>query len=115
MKAEPREAPSTDETKDLQLEIVRDVGGRPLFLTARRFIRICHWIEQGESASEAYRLKVVTYQGFRQHVKRNPKYHGSSAGLMVASSYPCSRAKASKPSFECTIAGSRRQRKLGKS
>jgi hypothetical protein len=54
--------------------VVRDVGGRPLFLTARRFIRICRWIEQGESASEACRLELVTYQGFRQHVKRNPKY-----------------------------------------
>jgi hypothetical protein len=64
-----------DEAKEAQLEVVRDVSmGRPLFLTARRFIRICHWIEQGESASEACRLELVTYQGFRQHVKRNPKY-----------------------------------------
>jgi hypothetical protein len=63
------------EAKEAQLEVVRDVGmGRPLFLTARRFIRICRWIEQGESASEACRLELVTYQGFRQHVKRNPKY-----------------------------------------
>jgi hypothetical protein len=54
--------------------VVRDVGGRPLFLNARRFIRICRWIEQGESASEACRLELVTYQGFRQHVKHNPKY-----------------------------------------
>jgi hypothetical protein len=74
MKPEPCEAPSADETKDLQLEVVRDVGGRPLFLTARRFIRICRWIEQGESASEACRLELVTYQAFRQHVKRKPKY-----------------------------------------
>jgi hypothetical protein len=55
-------------------EIVRDVGGRPLFLTARRFIKICRWIEQGESISDACRLELVTYQGFRAHVKRNPKY-----------------------------------------
>jgi hypothetical protein len=54
--------------------VVRDDGGRPLFLNARRFIRICRWIEQGESASEACRLELVTYQGFRQHVKHNPKY-----------------------------------------
>jgi hypothetical protein len=74
MKLETCEAPSTDEAKDVQLEVVRDVGGRPLFLTARRFIRICRWIEQGESASEACRLELVTYQGFRAHVKRNPKY-----------------------------------------
>ena len=50
------------------------LGGRLLFLTPKRFIRICRWIEQGESASEACRLELVTYQGFRQHVKRNPKY-----------------------------------------
>jgi hypothetical protein len=36
---------------------------------------ICRWIEQGENASEACRLELVTYQAFRQHVKRNPKYH----------------------------------------
>ena len=54
--------------------MVRDVGGRPLFLNARRFIKICRWIEQGESASEACRLELVTYQGFHQHVKRNPTY-----------------------------------------
>jgi hypothetical protein len=74
MKAEPCEAPSTDETKEIHLEVVRYVSGRPLFLTPRRFIRICRWIEQGESASEACRLELVTYQGFRAHVKRNPKY-----------------------------------------
>src|ERR1700730_12356515 len=63
-----------DEATEAQLEVVRDVGGMPLFLTSRRFIKICRWIEQGESASEACRLELVTYQGFRQHVKRNPKY-----------------------------------------
>jgi len=64
-----------DEAKDVQLEVVRTLErGRPLFLTPRRFIRICRWIEQGESASEACRLELVTYQAFRQHVKRDPKY-----------------------------------------
>src|SRR5260221_2821872 len=63
------------EPREAQLEVVRDVDrGRPLFLTSRRFIRICRWIQQGESASEACRLELVTYQGFRAHVKRNPKY-----------------------------------------
>ncbi|MGA8480516.1 MAG: hypothetical protein WB696_21345 [Chthoniobacterales bacterium] len=73
MQSQPRTEVS-DEAKDVQLEVVREVLGRPLFLTARRFIRICRHIEQGESASEACRLELVTYQGFRQHVKRNPKY-----------------------------------------
>jgi hypothetical protein len=62
----------------IELEVVRadepHPGGRPLFLTPRRFIRICRWIEQGESASEACRRELVTYQGFRRHVSRNPKY-----------------------------------------
>jgi hypothetical protein len=62
------------EVRDVQLEVVRDVGGRPLYLTPQRFIRICRHIERGESASEACRLEVVTYQSFRRHVQRNPKY-----------------------------------------
>ena len=63
-----------DEVKEAQLEVVRDVVGRPLFLTARRFIRICRHIEQGESISEACRLELVHYTGFRRHVRLNPKY-----------------------------------------
>jgi hypothetical protein len=59
----------------IELEVVRSVDlGRPLFLTPRRFIRICRHIERGESASEACRRELVTYQGFRRHVTRNPKY-----------------------------------------
>jgi len=65
-----------DDAKEARLEVVRSEGvrGRRLFLTARRFIRICHWIEQGESVSEGCRLELVTYRGFRAHVMRNPKY-----------------------------------------
>jgi hypothetical protein len=77
MRPETAPAAVIDEAKEahpLELQVVRDVVGRPLFLTPRRFIRICRWIEQGESASEACRLELVTYQGFRAHVKRNPKY-----------------------------------------
>jgi hypothetical protein len=63
------------ETKSAEFEVVREgEPGRPLFLTARRFIRICRLIEQGESASEACRLELVTYRSFRRHVKLNPKY-----------------------------------------
>ena len=62
----------------IELEVVRDdgphPGGRPLFLTPKRFLRICRWIERGESASEACRRELVTYQGFRRDVSRNPKY-----------------------------------------
>jgi hypothetical protein len=66
---------SLAETKSTEFEVVREGElGRPLFLTARRFIRICRLIEQGESASEACRLELVTYRGFRRHVKLNQKY-----------------------------------------
>jgi hypothetical protein len=62
----------------IELEVVRcdepNAGGRPLFLTARRFIRICRAIERGESASEACRQQLTTYRNFRMHVARNPKY-----------------------------------------
>jgi len=62
----------------IELEVVRceepHAGGRPLFLTARRFIRICRAIESGESASEACRQQLTTYRNFRMHVSRNPKY-----------------------------------------
>jgi hypothetical protein len=62
----------------IELEVFRcdepRVGGRPLFLTARRFIRICRAIERGESASEACRQQLTTYRNFRMHVARNPKY-----------------------------------------
>jgi hypothetical protein len=70
---------STREDRDtIELEVVRIDGRRnnqrPLFLDARRFIRICHWIEQGESASEACRREFVTYQIFRKRVGQFPEY-----------------------------------------
>src|SRR5215469_16396819 len=62
----------------MELEVVRNDApehvGRPRFLDARRFIRICHAIEQGENASEACRRALVTYRNFRLHVNRSPKY-----------------------------------------
>ena len=69
-----------DQRPILELEVVRSdearvATGRPLFLDARRFIRICHLIEHGESASEACRRECVTYRNFRLHVNRSAKYH----------------------------------------
>ena len=62
----------------IELEVVRcdepNAGGRPLFLTTRRFLRICLAIERDESASEACRQELTTYRNFRMHVARNPKY-----------------------------------------
>jgi hypothetical protein len=49
-------------------------GGRPLFLDARRFVRICRWIEQGESASEACRRELAAYRVFRLRVTKYPSY-----------------------------------------
>jgi hypothetical protein len=67
------------ERPPLELEVVRSdeargATGRPLFLDARRFIRICRLIEHGESASEACRRECVTYRNFRLHVNRSAKY-----------------------------------------
>ena len=45
-----------------------------MFLTPRRFIHICQWIEKGESALDACKLEFVSYQSFRQHVRKKPKY-----------------------------------------
>jgi hypothetical protein len=47
---------------------------RPRFLDARRFVRICKWIEAGESASEACRRELVTYRNFRIRVTQSPVY-----------------------------------------
>jgi hypothetical protein len=64
-----------DNSETPEFEIVRTVKtGRPLFLTPKRFVRICQLIEQGESASEACRQQLVTYARFRFHVQRNEKY-----------------------------------------
>jgi hypothetical protein len=48
--------------------------GRPLFLTARRFLTICKMVEAGARVTEACRQSLVSYAGFRNHVARNPKY-----------------------------------------
>jgi hypothetical protein len=61
----------------VELEVVRDEPrkmGRPLFLNARRFLRICGWIEKGESAVDACRRELVTYAAWRSHIQRNVLY-----------------------------------------
>jgi ADP-ribose pyrophosphatase YjhB (NUDIX family) len=45
-----------------------------VFLTARRFIKICRWIELGESASEACRRELVAYCTFRFRVVQFPAF-----------------------------------------
>jgi hypothetical protein len=64
----------------LELKVVRSYEfgshrtGRPLKLTARCFIRICHLVERGESITNACEIELVTWRTFRNHVLRNPKY-----------------------------------------
>jgi hypothetical protein len=69
---------SDEEPEDvLELQVVQAegrAGGRPLFLDARRFIRICHWIERGESAVEACRRECVSYESLRRRVCKNSKF-----------------------------------------
>jgi hypothetical protein len=63
-----------EEARDVQVEVVRGIGGRPRVVTPRRFIRICKRIEQGESVTQACRLELCDFSGFRRHVRNNPKY-----------------------------------------
>lgn len=64
--------------EELELQVVPYTfgrgPGRPLFLTARRFIMICKMIEKGISTTQACRQALVSYAGFRSHVVRNSKY-----------------------------------------
>jgi hypothetical protein len=61
-----------------ELEVVRSdephPGGRPLFLDARRFLRVCRSIERGESIPAACQCELASYRNFRRHVVLNPKY-----------------------------------------
>lgn len=72
--------PTTDDIKEVELTVVHRVGdgtpgpGRRLYLNPRRFIRICHLIEDGASASGACRQEGVTYPNFRRRVMRFPSW-----------------------------------------
>jgi hypothetical protein len=48
-RSQSEDSPAKDDRPTIELEVVhpddwREKRGRPLFLDARRFIRICHWI-----------------------------------------------------------------------
>jgi hypothetical protein len=68
------EPASTADFEVVQPERQPHRTGRPLRLDARRFIRICHHIEEGQAAMTACRREAVTYRLFRMHVTRSPKY-----------------------------------------
>jgi hypothetical protein len=65
-------------TKKVDLEIVREGSsrhrGRPIFLTPRLFIKICHTIERGQGTSIACKVHQVTYSHFRFRVARSPQW-----------------------------------------
>jgi hypothetical protein len=59
-----------------EIRVVRipEGRGRPMFLTPRRFVRVCQYIEKGESATAACNLEFVSYPSFRAHVRQRPSY-----------------------------------------
>lgn len=71
---------AADEAKGLELELVHDSlpqlkrMGRPAWVDGRRFLKICAWIEQGESISEACRREAVQYRSFRRRVTQVPSF-----------------------------------------
>lgn len=63
------------DSETITLEVVKEFKvGRPLFLDARRFLRICKIIESGESTVEACRRQLVHFTSLRKHVQKNEKY-----------------------------------------
>lgn len=72
----PDESPPPPEDVVAEIRVVRipEGRGRPMFLTPRRFVRVCQWIEKGESATGACNLEFVGYQSFRAHVRKRPSY-----------------------------------------
>ena len=66
------------ETKSVNLEVVRDgperpKRGRPAILTIRKFLRICHLVEQGSAITHSCEAELVTYSHFRFRVARSPR------------------------------------------
>jgi hypothetical protein len=46
---------------------------RPTTLTVRKFLRICHLVEQGFAISRACEVECITYGRFRQRVQRSAR------------------------------------------
>jgi hypothetical protein len=75
MAAEP--TPDDVKTVAVTLEIVdrpeRRNPWRPTVLTIRKFLRICHLVEQGFAVSRACEVECITYSRFRQRVQRSAR------------------------------------------
>jgi len=67
--------PEPTETKRINLEVVnrppRRNPWRPTILTIRKFLRICHHIEQGEAITQACELESISYRNFRFRVSNS--------------------------------------------
>jgi hypothetical protein len=70
--------PETHETKSVSLELVRDDPARrnpwrPTTLTIRKFLCICHLVEEGNAITAACREQLISYSRFRFRVARSPR------------------------------------------
>jgi hypothetical protein len=69
--------PDPDDVKSVTLEVVdrtpRRNPWRPTVLTLRKFLRICHLVEQGFAISRACEVECITYSRFRFRVARSPR------------------------------------------
>jgi hypothetical protein len=67
--------PTSDDVKSVVLEFIDRSArrGRPVTLTIRRFLKICHNIEAGFSVPKACEAESVSYRNFRFRVSSNPR------------------------------------------
>lgn len=69
---------SCNEVKSVQLELVDkeprpSKRGRPLILTKRVFLKICHHVEAGFSITAACEVEAVAYRTFRVRAAASPR------------------------------------------
>jgi hypothetical protein len=66
---------SSYEVKSVNLELVDQPGrrGRPVTLTLRRFVRVCHHIEHGFSIPNACEVEGISYRNFRFRVSQSTR------------------------------------------
>ena len=76
MPAEP--TPDDVKTVAVALEIVdrpvrRNPPWRPTTLTVRKFLKICHLVEQGAAITRACEVECISYARFRFRVSNSPR------------------------------------------
>jgi hypothetical protein len=67
--------PSVHEVKSVNLEVVDKPArrGRPVTLTLRRFVSVCHHIEHGFSIPNACEVEGISYRNFRFRVSQSAR------------------------------------------